>query len=205
MLITNFGDLKAVLTSYMFHARFVPNYDLATAHFEAAANRRLRVRQMETATPLTTVNGDVALPADYLVWRTVLWTGRKPSPELDYVHPAYLTSSQVSTTGGDPVLFTIESNTFKTRPVSDGYPYDFHYYQKIPTITGANTDSNWLLLTYPDAYEFGVIAELFALGRNLEGAQLWKARRDETLAEIIHLSALTTGATSPKVRTAEYF
>jgi hypothetical protein len=39
----------------------------------------------------------------------------------------------------------------------------------------------------------------------VEGAQLYKARRDEVLAEIIQLSALTTGATSPSVRTAEYF
>ena len=49
------------------------------------------------------------------------------------------------------------------------------------------------------------MVELAALGRNLELAQLYKARRDELMQEIIQLSALTTGATSPMVRTAEYF
>jgi hypothetical protein len=34
---------------------------------------------------------------------------------------------------------------------------------------------------------------------------LYKARRDEIFAEITQLSALTTGATSQSVRTAEYF
>ena len=42
-------------------------------------------------------------------------------------------------------------------------------------------------------------------GRNAEMAQLYKARRDEVFAEITQLYALTTGATSPSVRTAEYF
>jgi len=49
------------------------------------------------------------------------------------------------------------------------------------------------------------LTELAALGRNAEMAQLYKARRDEVFAEIIQLSALTTGATSPQVRTGEYF
>jgi len=39
----------------------------------------------------------------------------------------------------------------------------------------------------------------------VEMAQLYKARRDEVFQEIIQLSALTTGATSPKVRVGEYF
>ena len=55
----------------LFHQRFLPNYDKFTALFEASANARLRVRQMETMAPLTTSSGQVALPADYLLWRTV--------------------------------------------------------------------------------------------------------------------------------------
>ena len=58
---------------------------------------------------------------------------------------------------------------------------------------------------YPDVYLFGLMVEVVALGRNVEMAQLYKARRDEVFAEIIQLYALTTGATSPGVRTAEYY
>jgi hypothetical protein len=201
MLITNFGDLKAALSRYMFHSRFVPDYDLATSNFEKAANRRLRVRQMETVTPLTTVAGEVALPPDYLLWRTVF---DARGDEMDYVHPAYMRNAY---SGPPPAVFTIEGQMFKTNPVDDTPgAYEFHYYQKIPTITGANTDSNWLLTEYPDAYEYGAVTELHTLGRNREEAELWKARRDEVLVEIIQLSALTTGATSSKVRVSgEYF
>lgn len=201
--IVDYGTLKAELSNVLFHTRFVGRYDVATRNFERAANRRLRVRQMETSTLLTTVGGAVAVPSDYLLWRTVLWTGGR-DPELQYVHPAFLDRTELS---GNPPIFTIEGSTFKTRPMHDDPDaYEFHYYQKIPTIIGADTATNWLLDANADVYLFGVLTELFALGRNLEAAQLHKARRDELFAEIIQLSALTTGATSSQVReSSEYF
>lgn len=206
MTISNYGQLKIKLSRYMFQQRFAPDYDDATTLFENAANRRLRVLPMEASTALTTVAGEVALPTDYLAWRTVLWNGRLPSGELDYVHPAYLTSTNIARDSGDPSIFTIEGSTFKTRPMSDIVDgFEFHYYQKIPTITGNDNNTNWLLAAYSDAYLYGVLTQLFAQSRNGEASQLYKAWRDEVLAEIIRLSALTTGATSPKVRTAEYF
>jgi hypothetical protein len=202
MAITNYGELKNKLSSTLFHTRFAPEYDDYTVLFEAVANRRLRVRQMEASIPLTTANGETPLPADYLTWRTVRPTLTPPFEEIDYVHPAYLA----------PVgrafnrVFTIEGNTFKARPVDDRLDaYELHYYQKIPTVTGFNTNTNWLLTAHPDFYLAGVMTELFVKQRNMEGAQLEKARRDELMAEIIQLSALTTGATSPTARTAEYF
>jgi len=205
MDITNFGELKAALSTYLFHQRFVAQYDLATKLFEKAANRRLRVRPMETSTLLTTAAGTVALPSDYLAWRTVLWTGNTPYVELDYVHPAYLQSTQVTSDPGNPRVFTIEGSNLKVRPTDDTHDYEFHYYQSISTITTADATTNWLLTTYPDSYLFGALVELGALMRNTEMAQLYKARRDEAFAEIIQLFAQTTGATSQVVRTGEYF
>jgi hypothetical protein len=203
MAISNFGELKAKLSSTLFHTRFAPEYPDYTILFEAAANRRLRVRPMEAMIPLTTLNGDVALPTDYLLWRTIRPTVQSPCDELDYVHPAYLQSVPASTI---PQLFTIEGSTLRIRPADDIHPYEFHYYQKIPTITGAtDAATNWLLTAHPDVYIAGVMAELFVKQRNMEAAQLEKARRDELFAEIIQFSALTTGATSQTVRTADYF
>jgi hypothetical protein len=201
MLITNLGSLRAELGRYMFQQRFQPDYDTAVQNFEALANRRLRVRPMEAVTSLTTTNGETPIPSDYLLWRTVLWVGRTPYPELEYVHPAYLRSTWVETDHGDPKIFTIEGNTFKARPVQDdANAYEFHYYQKIPTINGNDNNTNWLLNEHPDLYLEGTLFELFVLGRNGEAAAAHKALRDEKLAELIQVSALTTGATSSLVR-----
>ena len=120
MAISNYGELKAKLSRYLFNQRFVADYDDYTVMFEADANSRLRVLPMETTAMLTTVNGEAALPSDYLAWRTVLPVDRTRYPtssaEMDYVHPAYL-----PVTGNDvsPYLFTIEGSSFKARPVND--------------------------------------------------------------------------------------
>jgi len=210
-MASNYGELKSELSDLLFNQRFIARYDRFTRSFEADANSRLRVLPMEASVLLTTVGGDVALPADYLLWRTVRPTlpGSPPVPtfhppydELDYVHPAYLPPVG----RGFDRLFTIEGNTFKVRPVDDRVgAYDFHYYQKIPTLVGNNSNSNWLLTEYPNVYLFGLMVEAAGDGRNLEMAQLYKARRDEVFAEIIQRYALTTGASSPSVRTAEYY
>jgi hypothetical protein len=206
MAFANYGQLKAEINDKLFHQRFLSNYDSFTTTFERAANRRLRVRQMEAVATLTTTNGEVALPADYLVWRTIRPNAvtRWPWDELEYVHPAYFPPISV-TLGRIPRLFTIEGGQFKTRPIDDVNPYEFHYYRAIPSLVGDNANNNWLLTEYSDAYLFGMLTEASAHGRNLEMAQLYKARRDETFQEIIQRYAMTTGATSAKVRTAEYY
>lgn len=201
MLIQNFGDLKTELTRALFHSRFSADYDLATRNFELMANRRLRVRPMEVNAPLTTVNGECALPPDYLLWRCVIW-GSDPLDEVDYVHPLYLNSRYARKR-----LFTIEGNTFRTNPIDDTPDrYEFHYYQKIPTITASPTTSNWLLADHADLYLQGTLFEVFMLQRNADAATAYKARRDELLGEVINIYALTTGASSPAVRSdTDYF
>jgi hypothetical protein len=210
MAFENYGELKNELSQTLFHQRFVARYDAFTQMFEAVANARLRVLPMETTALLTTVNGDVALPADYLQWRTVrptlaaptdALTFHPPYDELEYVHPAYLPPVG----RGFNRLFTIEGNTFKVRPVDDRPDaYELHYYQKIPTLVGADLNTNWLLQEYPDIYLFGLMLQASANQRNSEMAQLYKAWRDEIFVEIKQRYALTTGATSAQVRTAEY-
>jgi len=204
-LITNFGSLKSALTEYLRHPRWTASYDLATQNFENSINRRLSVRPMETVKNLTTINGSIPLPDDYMLWRTVLFTGATPFEELDYVHPAYLDTT-LNVTGGNPKLFTIEGSTLKTRPINDTLDiFEFHYFSKVPTIIGNDSNTNWLIAEHSDAYLYGVMVELFALQRNIEGATLYKQRRDEVLQEIIGEYADGVGATSPLVRSDGYF
>jgi len=219
MAISNYTELKNELSAYLFHQRLANRYDNCTQLFETAANSRLRVLPMEAVNIFQTATGSVTLPPDYITWRTVLWIRGGIPPalpdsgppyqgiEVDYVHPAYLRNMNSSTRlGQDPALFTIEGNQFHGRTLpNDGNHdvYEFHYYAKIPALVAAGT--NWLLTEYPNAYLYGVLTELAAVQRNAEMAQLYKARRDETFQEIIQRYAMTTGATSAKVRTAEYY
>lgn len=216
--LENYTQLKDALTTFLFHQRFVPQYDRATILFETAANRRLRVRDQQHTSNLTLINvGDYGptcdLPLGYLAWRAVNWRGRDPYVPLDYVAPSYLSSTWLATDNGDPKVFSIDGDNFYAQPPDTSTAaFQMSYFQLIETITGVdritqgdNSGENWLIHKYPDAYLYGVLTELFALNRNREAAELYKARRDEVFAEIERVSSFSTGATSALVREGSYY
>jgi hypothetical protein len=196
MAITTYSELQAAVGNWLDHSLFAARIPEFIALFEAAANRRLRVREQEAATVLTPSSGAAALPADYLAWRRVTWTG-SPRVELQYVHPSYLQAAYPSTPSARPRVFTIEGSTLKIRPV-DATALEFDYFQKIPALSdGAAT--NWLLAAHPDLYLFGALVEAEMFGVNDERAPLWKVRRDEIFDEIEKLSNKTRGAGAMRV------
>jgi hypothetical protein len=199
MAITTYSELQAAVGNWLDHGLFAARIPEFIALFEAAANRRLRVREQEAATTLMPSSGTAALPADYLAWRRVTWTG-SPRVELQYVHPSYLQAAYPSTPSARPRVFTIEGSTLKIRPV-DATALEFDYFQKIPALSdGAAT--NWLLAGHPDLYLFGALVEAEMFGVNDERAPLWKARRDEIFDEIEKLSNKTRGAGAMRVMAA---
>jgi hypothetical protein len=196
MAITTYSELQAAVGNWLDHGLFAARIPEFIALFEAAANRRLRVREQEASTTLTPSSGAAALPVDYLAWRRVTWTG-SPRVELQYVHPSYLQAAYPSTPSARPRVFTIEGSTLKIRPV-DGTALEFDFLQKIPALSdGAAT--NWLLGAHPDLYLFGALVEAEMFGVNDERAPLWKARRDEIFDEIEKLSNKTRGAGAMRV------
>src|SRR5882724_7400360 len=89
MSLQTYSDLQTAVASWLARADLAANIPDFIAIFEAAANRRLRTRSQELAASLTPVAGVATIPADYLTWRRVTWTGNTPR-ELEYVHPSYL-------------------------------------------------------------------------------------------------------------------
>jgi hypothetical protein len=199
MAITTYSELQAAVGNWLDHSLFAARIPEFIALFEAAANRRLRVREQEAATALTPSSGAAALPADYLAWRRVTWTG-SPRVELQYVHPSYLQAAYPSTPFARPRVFSIEGSVLKIRPV-DATALEFDYFQKIPALS-AGAATNWLLAAHPDLYLFGALVEAEMFGVNDERAPLWKARRDEIFDEIEKLSNKTRGAGAMRVMAA---
>lgn len=194
--ISNYSELKTAIANWLDHSLFTARIPEFIALFEAAANRRLRVRQMETSIDLTPSSGSAAVPTDYLAWRRVTWTGA-PRVELQYVHPSYLQAAYPSSPADVPRIFTIEGATLKVRPVDDT-ALEFDYFQRVPALSDSAT-TNWLLSAHPDLYLFGSLVEAEMFGVNDERASLWKARRDEIFDEIEKLSNKTRGAGAVRV------
>ena len=196
MSITTYSELKTAVESWLDHTLFTARVPEFIALFEAAANRRLRVREQEATTTLATSTGSFTLPADYLSWRRVTWTGAS-RVELEYVHPSYLQAAYPTAPSGVPRVFTIEGSTLKVRPI-DTTDLQFDYFQRIPALSDA-APVNWLIAAHPDLYLFGALVEAETFGVNDERAPLWKARRDEIFDEIEKLSNKTRGAGAVRV------
>jgi hypothetical protein len=202
MAITTYAELQTAVGNWLDHSLFTTRVPEFIALFEAAANRRLRVRQQETSTNLTPSDGSVALPSDYLAWRRVTWTG-STRVDLEYVHPSYLQAAYPTSPADVPRLFTIEGSTLKIRPIDDT-ALEFDYFQKIPALASVapadGTQTNWLLTAHPDLYLFGSLVEAEMFGVNDERAPIWKARRDEIFDELDKLNHKTRGGAPGAVR-----
>jgi hypothetical protein len=196
MTIATYSDLQAAVGSWIARGDLAANIPDFIALFESAANRRLRLRQQESTATLTPSSGVAALPADYLAWRRVTWTGQFPR-ELEYVHPSYLHALYPTLPAGVPRLFTIEGGNLAVAPTSDTV-LTFDYFQRIPPLSATNA-SNWLLSVAPDLYLFGALAEAHGFVKDAESLALWKARRDELLDEIDRLDVKTRGQSGIRV------
>jgi hypothetical protein len=196
MPITSYAELQTAIGGWLGHDLFTATIPDFITLFEAAANRRLRVRQQEATAILTPASGAAALPADYLAWRRVTWTG-SPRIELDYVEPSWLQAAYPTSPARTPAVFTIEGSTLKVRPI-DATALELLYYQRIPALSDVAT-TNWLFAAHPDLYLFGAMVEAELFGVNDERMPLWKARRDEIFDEIEKLSNKTRGAGAMRI------
>lgn len=194
MSITTYAELQTAIGSWLGRSDLTSAIPDFITLFEACANRRLRVRQMETSTNLTPSSGSVSLPSNYLAWRRVTWTG-STRVELEYVHPSYLQAAYPTSPSDIPRIFTIESSTLKIRPIDDT-ALEFDYFEKVDALSGT---INWLFSTHPDVYLFGSLCEAEMFGVNDERAALWARRRDEIFSEIEKLSNKTRGAGAIRV------
>jgi hypothetical protein len=195
MALTNYTDLQAAIATWLMGRTdlsvVIPDF---ITLFEATANRRLRVRQQETATAITPVSGVATLPTDYLAWKRLTWSG-DVNRELEYVHPAYLKAVYPTAPAGLPSLFTIEGSSLLLRPVDDT-AVNLLYWAKIPALSSG---TNWLMTAHPDLYLFGSLVEANAFIVDPEKAALWKLRRDELFDELEKLDGKTRGPSAPRV------
>lgn len=202
MTIQSYTDLQAAIANWIARADLTAIIPDFIAIFEADANRKLRVRQQEVTATLTVVSGGATLPADYLSWRRLAWTG-SPARDLDYAHPTYLRTMFPPGITGIPQLFTIQGPSINVGP-SDDSNLVLHYFQKVPALADLAAQmpavtTNWLLTTHPDLYLFGSLAEAHGFVKDVDNLALWAARRDAIYADIEKLDTKTRGPASVRI------
>jgi hypothetical protein len=143
------------------------------------------VREQETSASSAMAGRSGTLPADYLQWREVRWPG-SVARSLEYADRTWLTETYPDSPSAAPRYFTIEGTTISVVPVHDT-SLTLRYYRKIPALSDA-APTNWLIAAHPDLYLFGTLTEAQGLIQGLDKGVVWKARRDELIAEIGELA-----------------
>jgi hypothetical protein len=157
MAIANLGELRGAIEDNLARSDLQSLFPVYVRIFESKFNVSVRIAEMEVANTLAVVNGVATLPSSFLELRNV--QGQESNPTY------YLS--------GNSIIFT----TFAPDTV------DVIYYAKLPPLVN-DTDSNWLLLSYPHLYLYGVTAELGIPLQDSSIIQLNKALFDSSLAQL---------------------
>jgi hypothetical protein len=95
--------------------------------------------------------------------------------------------------------YTVIANQIQVAPPTDNQVLEVVYYQTVPPLSN-DTDTNWLTEKHPDAYIFGLCAEICAFAKDAVGFELYKVRFMESLMGIAQDDQVTRWS-GPSLRT----
>lgn len=129
---------------------------------ELNINRESRHRRQITSTALTFSSGVATLPADFLEALHLYGTNSREMYEAPL--------STVKESGSQYGYYAIDGSNI----VVYGYDgdKDFEYFATIPTISGALSDTSWVLSEYPDVYFAACLVEAGKHTKDIEGVEL---------------------------------
>lgn len=179
--------------------------------FEAKANRKLTVRQMETRTSMTldTTQSEpefIALPGDFQTMRRVRLintfepgiSGQINKPSLKYATGVQIDDlRQQNLPAGAPVWYTLFGSEMEICPTPDqDYGIEMVYRTILPALSPTN-EVNWLLQMAPDAYLYGALMEAAPYLHEDDRIAVWSAGVQSAFDDLNKLSEEAIYAAGP--------
>ena len=158
-----YAELKSAIASWLMgRTDLDPEIPTFVRLTEAELNRNLRVRQMlvravSTVEPFTAGSSSfITLPTDWLEAKNVQFNADAAGVRvLKYITLQEADKIRATGVTGNARYYSIHGNTLElVPPVSEGKEIELTYYAKIPALQG-DSDTNWLLNTWPDLYIYG--------------------------------------------------
>ena len=126
------------------------------------------------------------LPSDWGGFRDVeiIQDGKKVGRTLTYLSPENMNALNRTTAAQRRHnYYTVIANQIQVAPPSDNEVLEVVYFQRLPALIN-DYDANWLTEKNPDAYVFGLCAEMAAFAKDEASFQIYDARFKETLGQI---------------------
>lgn len=205
MAITNYGELKTAV------ANWLERDDLTSRipEFIAAAEDRVAfdlvvetagegIRPMESLATITIDSETESLPTGYLGAKA-FWIDGSTKRSLEYVPLHHLTEMYAGSTTGEPVVFTIEAETFRFGPAPDGtYTGKLLYIKKFDAFSG-DSDTNWLLSNARMLLLYAALMEAEPYLMNDGRVTTWGALYGDLLAKVVRANKVDRHSGGPLV------
>jgi hypothetical protein len=185
MAFTNYSDLQTTIANYLGRTDLTTQIPDFITLAETRLARELKTRKMlKSATaPMTSGDGKVALPTDFIEVRDLYIHGNPRMP-VTYLAPSAFTRDARADQSGLPVYYTVLASEFLFAPIPDGTKtIEILYYAKPPVLSDT-TASNVFLANYPDALLYGALAEAEPYLINDARVQLWISLYDRAVSTI---------------------
>jgi hypothetical protein len=186
MSITTFAELKVAIASWLHRSDLTSQIPDAITFAEAKFNRRIRVRQMETALAATSIVAGLITRPTGLVEVKALWNTddaktRVEAKPLEYVMNQGYAGYGLSTTDATASYYAWDRTYFRFN--TDTGEVEGTYYASIDSLSDAAT-TNWLLTAAPDLYLAASLAEIFLLNLEEDRAALWTSKANALIDEL---------------------
>ena len=109
---------------------------------------------------------------------------------LTYLSPEAMNTVKRDREGRRDHYYTIIAGQIQVNSPSDDDMLEIVYYQLVPPLN-EDADTNWLTDKHPDAYIFGLCAEISAFAKDEVSFQVYDARFKESLSNITQDDAVT--------------
>jgi hypothetical protein len=170
MTIASYSDLTAAAANWLARSDLTSRIPEGIVLCEAKMNRYLKTRSMVTKDATFSITGEyVAVPSNFGGVKS-FYLNTNPTSALDFMADELMTEMYLGQSG-QPEAYNVQGSNFRFGPVPDAtYTATLVYYLYVPALTVSNT-TNWLISSHPDAYLYGVLAEMATLLKDAEAAQ----------------------------------
>ena len=198
MALSNYGELKTAIADFLNRDDLTSVVPTFIALAESQIARDLRHWRQERRVSTTLDERFENLPTDWLETINIYIDDGTP---IEYASVAEIARQKVKTndTAGKPRYYTINSGQMEFYPTpDDSYNIEMIYQARIPAMT-EDSDYNWLLTYYPDAYLYGSL--LHSAPYLSEDARLavWAQLYSATIANLNKESTTAKHSGSPLV------
>lgn len=186
----NYSEIVAAAQAYSDRsdAATVANSDNFLRLVEARANRILRTEEMSVQYDIPTVQdqAEYDLPVDYAGMRSISLETDGAIKPLFYLSPEVIDWQVDAESYTDVIYYTIRSKQIVImKPPADATSnIRINYWKKVPELTSV-VNTNWLSEMHPDAYVYGMVAEISRFVKNFEVAKSWDEKFESCMNEVI--------------------